>query len=182
MKNLFLFLCASISCTAQTYPLRTYTDVPANSYIKDLDSELNPYEGTWKGSWDNKIVSISLKKVKYYFTHLENRPYYNDILVGRYKVQDSNGNLVFDTSNISDENAKILGSGIRKIDNKYSLIYSDSDICNTTGSIIINFTNSSKTQINWKLSLRSNMITTDCQYYNTGIPEVLPKEIILTKQ
>ena len=66
MKNIFLFILfiSALSFKAQQiYPLRIYTDVPANSYIKDLDSELNPYEGTWKGSWDNKIVTISLKKL-----------------------------------------------------------------------------------------------------------------------
>lgn len=185
MKNIFLFilLSISISCTAQTYPLRTYTAVPTNAYIKDLNNELLPYEGTWKGTWNGKTIYIYFKKVKNYFTHLENNPYYKDILKGKFKVIDSNGNILFDNSNISDENVKIWGSGIRKLDDKYSLIYVDPDLCNTSGNIIINFTDSTKTKLNWKLNKGSNMITTDCQYYNTTpFPQALPEEIILTKQ
>ncbi|WP_288436007.1 DUF6705 family protein [uncultured Chryseobacterium sp.] len=185
MKNIFLFIlfCISFSCNAQIYPLRTYSDVPVNAYIKDIDNELVPYEGTWKGTWGGKTVVIYLKRIKNYYTHLENKPYYNDILIGKFKVQDSNGNSLFDNTNLSDENAKIKGSRFFSIPNiRYTLIYIDSDLCNTSGNISISFTDSSKTKLNWKLTLGSNMITTDCQYYNTGIPEALPKEIVLTKQ
>ncbi len=76
----------------QIYPLRTYTEVPANAYIKDIDNELVPYEGLWKGTWNGKAISVNFKRVKNYYTHLENRPYYNDVLIGKFKVQDSNGN------------------------------------------------------------------------------------------
>lgn len=185
MKNLFLFilLYVSVSCKAQVYPLRTYTEVPANAYIKDLNNELVPYEGTWKGTWNGKTIFIYLKSVKNYFTHLENKPYYNDILIGKFKVQDSGGTILFDNSNLSNEYAKIIGSRFFSVPNtRYTLNYIDSDLCNTSGNISINFTDNTKTQLNWTLTFRSNMITTDCQYYNTGIPEVLPKEIILTKQ
>ncbi|MCL8537065.1 DUF6705 family protein [Chryseobacterium gallinarum] len=185
MKNLFLFIlfCISISCNAQTYPLRTYTEVPPNAYIQDTNNELVPYEGTWKGTWNGKTVFIYLKRIKDYFTHLENKPYYKDILVGKYKILDSNGAILFDSSNLSDENAKIKGARFLSIPNtRYILNYIDSNLCNTSGNVSINFTDTTKIKLNWKLNFDSKMITTDCQYYNTGIPEVLPKEIILTKQ
>ena len=185
MKNIFLFILVSItiSCGAQTYPLRTYTTVPANAYIKDQNNELIPYEGTWKGAWNGKTIFIYLQKVKAYFTHLENNPYYNDVLKGKFKVLDTSGNILYDNTNLSDDKTKIWGSGFRLIDNKYSLIYVDPDLCNTAGNIIINFTDSTKTKLNWKFNKRSNMITTDCQYYNTiPFPQALPEEIILTKQ
>ncbi|HCA09933.1 DUF6705 family protein [Chryseobacterium sp.] len=185
MKNLFLFIlfCVSISCKAQIYPLRTYTEVPANAYIQDINNELIPYEGTWKGTWNGKTVYIYLKRFKNYFTHLENNPYYNDILVGKFKIQDSSGTILFDSSNLTDENAKIKGSRFFSAPNtRYTLNYIDSDFCNTSGNVSISFTDTTKTKLSWNLNFRSNMITTDCQYYNTGIPEVLPKEILLTKQ
>ena len=42
MKNVFLFVLFSttISCTAQTYPLRTFTEIPVNAYLKDTNNEL----------------------------------------------------------------------------------------------------------------------------------------------
>lgn len=182
MKNLFLFilLYISFSCNAQIYPLRTFTQIPENAYLKDTNNELPAYEGIWKGTWNNKTVYITFKKVINKYN--ENLKYYKDNLIGKFKVLDSNENILFDNTNLSDDNPKIWGGKFRKIDDKYSLVYLDSDLCNTSGNIIINFTDSSKTKLNWKLTLGSNMITTDCQYYNTGIPEALPKEIVLTKQ
>ena len=182
MKILFFFisLCISTACNAQIYPLRTFTEIPENSYLKDTNNELPAYEGTWKGIWNNKIIYITFKKITNKYN--ENLKYYKDNLIGKFKVLDNNGNVLFDNTNLPDSDPKIWGGKFRKVDDKYSLVYVDADLCNTSGNIIINFTDNSKTQLNWKLNLGSNMITTDCQYYNTGIPEALPKEIVLTKQ
>ena len=51
MKKLILFtiLMTGLSCKAQIYPLTTATDVPSDSYIKDINNELPAFEGTWKG-------------------------------------------------------------------------------------------------------------------------------------
>ncbi|MDH6252507.1 hypothetical protein M2347_002234 [Chryseobacterium sp. H1D6B] len=183
MKNIFLFtlFCTSISCTAQTYPLRTFTDIPQNAYVKDTNNELPAYEGIWKGTWNNRTIYITFKKMVNKYN--ENLKYYKDNLIGKFKVLDNNGSTLFDNTNLPDNDPKIWGNGIRKIDDKYSLVYVDPDLCNTSGNIIINFTDATKTKLNWKLNLGSNMITTDCQYYNTfPFPTALPQEIVLTKQ
>ncbi|MGL6128449.1 DUF6705 family protein, partial [Chryseobacterium artocarpi] len=95
MKNIFLFilLSISISCTAQTYPLRTFTDIPENAYLKDLNNELNYYAGTWKGIWNNKTIYIIFKKNTYTYDNV--LKYYKDNLIGKFKVLDSNGNILF---------------------------------------------------------------------------------------
>jgi hypothetical protein len=63
MKKIFLFILFSvaISCTAQTYPLRTFTEIPENAYLKDTNNELATYEGTWKGTFNNKTIFITFK-------------------------------------------------------------------------------------------------------------------------
>jgi len=184
MKNIFLFILviSTLSCKAQQiYTLRpTEIDLPENSYQKDTNNELPSYEGTWKGTWNNKTLFITFKKITNKYD--SNFKYYKDYLVAKFKVQDSNGNSLFDNMNLPDENAKIKGISFRRYGDRYSLVFIDPELCNTSGNISISFTDSSKTKLNWKLTLGSNMITTDCQYYNTGIPEVLPKEIVLTKQ
>ena len=183
MKTLFLFIlfCATVSCTAQTYPLRTFIDIPENAYEKDTNNELPSYEGTWKGTWNNKTIFITFKKVTNKYN--ENLKYYKDYLIGKFKVVDNNGSVLFDNTNLTDENAKIWGGKFRKIDDKYSLIYTDPDLCYTSGNIRINFTDATKTKLNWNLYLGSNMLTSDCPYYNANpFPEPLPKEIILIKQ
>ncbi|WP_100076290.1 DUF6705 family protein [Chryseobacterium camelliae] len=182
MKKLFLFILfsASISCSAQTYPLRTFTEIPENAYLKDTNNELIAYEGTWKGTWDNKTIYITFKRITNKYN--ENLKYYKDYLIAKFKVLDPNGNILFNNTTLTDENAKVWGGKFRKEDDKYSLIYNDEDLCNTSGSIYINFTDSTKTKLAWKYILHSNFISSDCPYYNTGIPNPLPKEIVLIKQ
>ena len=184
MKNIFyllLILVSSISCKAQTYPLRTYTQLPTGAYLKDTNNELLAYEGTWKGSWDGKIIYLSFKKMVYYYKSTYG--YYADILIAKFKVTDLNGNNLFDNTNLTDQNAKIVGGKFKKLNQKYSLGYVDNDICGLNGFIEINFTDSTKTKLAWKFNEGSNLITKDCPYYNSAVfPQPLPKEIILTKQ
>lgn len=85
MKNTILFLVFAISmyCNAQTYPLRTYIDMPENAYLKDTNNELPTYEGTWYGSWNNKTIYITFKKI---INKKDNvLKYYTDFLIENLK-------------------------------------------------------------------------------------------------
>ena len=62
MKTIITILLFTLSCKSQTYPLRTYTDVPDNSYLQDINNELNDYIGTWKATWDSKTIYIYISK------------------------------------------------------------------------------------------------------------------------
>ena len=137
------------------------------------------YEGTWKGTWDNKNIYITLKKIKYYHSQ-----YYSDILIGKFKVLDTNGSILFDNTNLNDNNTKIKGmTFFNKNGEKYRLDFLDNDICGLNGFIEINFTDSTKTKLAWKFNEGSNLITKDCPYYNSAVfPQPLPVSIILTKQ
>lgn len=171
------------SC-AQIYPLNTNTDVPNNAYIKDLNNELISYEGSWKGTWDSKMFILELKKIKKYMTHRENNPYYKDVLIGKFKVLNSSGNILFNNTNILDDDAKIEGARFLSLPYiRYTLSYMDPDICNMSGDIFINFTDATKTKLNWKFSDMTDIITPDCPFYNSNpFPQPLPKDITLTKQ
>lgn len=169
-----------ISCNAQIYPLRTYKfNFPLGSYQKDINNELPSYEGTWKGNWNGKDIYITFIKIKYY--HSE---YYSDILVGKFKIYDYYGNILFDNTNLDNNNSKIKGmTFFNRNGEKYRLDYLDNDLCGLNGYIDINFTDSTKTKLNFKFNEGSNLITKDCPYYNSPeFPQPLPKEIILTKQ
>lgn len=184
MKNTFLIILFSItlSCKAQQiYSLRPVEiNLPENSYEKDTNNELPDYQGTWKGTWNNKTILITFKKITNKYDN--DLKYYRDYLIGKFIVKDNNGNILFDNTTLEDNNTKIQGVNFRKYGDKYTLYYIDPDLCNTTGTIRINFTDSTKTKLDWKYFYRNEVITVDCPYYNTSIPESLPKEIILTKQ
>ena len=182
MKNLFYLILFSIglSCNAQVLPLRTYTQIPQNAHLKDTNNELQSYVGTWVSTWESKTFYLYVARVEdNYNTTLK---YYADILVAKYKVLDANGNIIFDNTNLSNDNAKIKGSKFKKSVGKYSLGYVDGDLCGMMGFIQVNFTDSTKSQLNWKFNEGSNLIGPDCQYYNQPFPKPLPKTIVLTKQ
>ncbi|MBT2622441.1 DUF6705 family protein [Chryseobacterium sp. ISL-6] len=185
MKKILILLALHfilLSC-AQIFPLNTNTDVPNNSYIKDLNNELLPYEGTWSGIWNNKTFFLNLKRVKKYMDHKENNPYYKDVIVGRFKVLNSSGNILYDNTGLVDQDTKIEGIGFIKNTSKYTLFYVDPDICNISGNIYIDFVNTSNTQLNWKFMDTTDIIDSSCQYYNSNpFPQPLPKNVILTKQ
>lgn len=174
-----------LSC-AQIYPITTPTfDVPPNSYIKDLNNDLLPYEGTWRGTWDNKVFYFTLKRIKKLHEFRPNHPFYKDILVGKFKILTSDEVLtVYDNTNLPDNDAKIEGTRFFNNPIRYSLLYLDPDLCLRSGSIRINFINSNPTQLNWKYIDTTDMLPSDCSYLNSpnGLPDPLPKEIILTKQ
>ncbi|SHM87617.1 hypothetical protein SAMN05444360_12030 [Chryseobacterium carnipullorum] len=70
MKKIFsiiTILLSSLLFSQQVYSLNANgADAPNNSYFKDLNGELNPYIGLWKGNWNGKIVFLELKKQKYF--------------------------------------------------------------------------------------------------------------------
>lgn len=185
MKNIFLILLTLIflSCKAQTYPLRTFTNIPENSYLKDTNDEFQAYEGTWKATWNNKIIYVTFKEVEHFYNTTLKQ--YRDILIARFKVTNLNGQILFDNTNLPDNEVKIEGQKFRKIDDKYSFIYIDMDLCDRSGDIRINFTDATKTKLQWSYSQDENFIEPDCFYYSYALqdyPQPLPNNIVLVKQ
>ncbi|MBB4805374.1 hypothetical protein HNP38_000646 [Chryseobacterium defluvii] len=139
--------------------------------------------GIWKGTWNGKTILITLTKVTNKYDNVYK--YYRDYLIGKFVVKDANGLILFDNTNLPDENAKIIGIGFRKIDDKYSFIYNDPDLCSMGGYGRFNFTDSTKTKLEWKYSEDENILDTDCFYYGWAQdqrPQPLPNNTILIKQ
>ncbi|WP_299178863.1 DUF6705 family protein [uncultured Chryseobacterium sp.] len=185
MKNIFLsiLIITFVSCKAQTYPLRTFTELPENSYLKDTNNELPAYEGVWKGQWNNKIIYVTINKVTNKFN--ETFKNYSDRLIARFKVTDLNGLILFDNTNLSDYEVKIEGIKFKKSDDKYTLVYVDRDLCMRSGTILINFTDTTKTKLQWKYWQDENWVDKDCFYHGWAQdqrPQPLPNDIILIKQ
>lgn len=185
MRKILLILLFSlaIACKSQTYPLRTYSQIPENAYLKDTNNELQNYEGTWKASWNSKTIFVTFRKITN--TYTPTLKYYKDYLIAKFKVIDNYGNILFDNSSLSSNKAKIEGGKFRKIDDKYSLVYIDSDLCGISGNILISFTDNTKTKLLWEYSKDNDWIDSDCFYWGKPAserPEPLPYNIILIKQ
>ena len=190
MKNILLLLLLTISCKSYTQqtivPLRTYTDIPENAgyYMKDTNNELQAFEGTWKGIWNGKSIFITFKKITNKYNPV--MKYNADIIIGKFRTLDNNGNILFDNTLTSDEDAKIEGTGFQNTTNKYLLFYVDQEICGITGDMEVFFVNTAKTQLSFSYHQDPMIIDTDCYFHGwpqADRPEPLPKiNIVLTKQ
>jgi len=104
MKNMFLLtiILLSFSCKAQqTYPLDTdYKKISDYSYLKDINNDLVPYIGTWKATFDNKEITITVDKVDHHLYNFRIKKFYQDVLFIRYSIKNSQGTILKSTMNL----------------------------------------------------------------------------------
>ncbi|PZU90764.1 MAG: hypothetical protein DI529_02100 [Chryseobacterium sp.] len=178
MRNLLFIFCLSFfACKSQQIiPLETKGFPIENTYYKDLNNELDPYIGTWKGIFNDKTFIITFSKYKNYNS---TGNYYKDRLAGKYRMLDASGNQLYSTYNLSDEKAKVMSLGFVEGANKSKLRFIFSDLC-IGGQIVLNFDNTQKTQMHWTYYTEQTLITDDtgCAPYN----EMPRGEFTLTKQ
>ena len=98
MKNyiFILILCAFYQqCSGQTEIINIkdqgkYWTASVGQYYKDIDNELDYYNGTWLYNNGNKSIKLVLtKKVKLY-----NGKIYNDVVVGGIEYKENNNTIV----------------------------------------------------------------------------------------
>ena len=87
MKNIILIIViflAVLNCKAQS-PILSIKNIglknQSNAYYKDIDNELNPYEGTWVHTDGNTSLKIKLVKNE----KAKEVNYYEDLIIGGYQ-------------------------------------------------------------------------------------------------
>lgn len=71
---------------------------PNYNYAKDLNNSLEKYVGTWKGNYNGKIYELQFQKDIFEDVGIK-----RDELIGRIKVKDSAGNIIYDTFNETND-------------------------------------------------------------------------------
>ena len=114
----------TISCHAQTVTLETAAqcrgtgNCPNFTFIKDINNSLNKYVGTWKGIYNGKTYEFNFIK-KLNVGELIKK----DRLIGRMRIKDSNGNIIYNTFNeTDDEKTNLMGDNFQS-DLKAYIIY-----------------------------------------------------------
>jgi hypothetical protein len=72
--------------------------LPAGTYYKDMDNDLDKFVGTWKWENGNNSWTITLEKIEYYF----DGEYYLDLLIGEYQYIE-NGDLLINTLSLLND-------------------------------------------------------------------------------
>lgn len=189
MKNLklLIILAISLSCRAQTYPLKTdYTEVPNNSYLKDINNELNTFVGIYKSTFQGKEITIYLNKNINLFFERGNNKYFKDALSLKYIVKDSYGNILQNTQNMSIPSQQIrhtiFSQWVENNGNTLLLYYGGTNCGVGWGSILLTKINS--TQISWEYRPGDTILDSSRCPTGTDITIYLPetKGLIFTKQ
>jgi len=190
MKNiLFLIvLIISVSCKAQqVYPLNTdFDEIPQNSYLKDINNELNTYVGTYKANFQNKEIILYINKIEKKYFDMSSIKIYKDVLSIKFVVKNSSGNILQDTQNMNFQTNQvqhtIYSLGTRTLDNIVGLSYGGTNCSVGNGLIYLKKINA--TQISWEY-LPNDIILDDSRCPpGTDITIYLPetKDLIFTKQ
>lgn len=181
LLSLFISL---LSCKAQTtLPLNTsLNDIPANSYLKDLNNELNSYTGIFQGDYQGKGITLYITKIEKKLQKSSQKIYYSDVLDIKYVVKNSSGVVLQDTMNNNIPSINLYSIGTKPYDNSAIFFYSGTNCRVGWGKIILK--KISSTQLSWEYR-PSDIILDDSKCpQGTDINIYLPetKDLIFTKQ
>jgi hypothetical protein len=84
-------------------------DVPAGTYIKDINNTFTKFLGTWKWQEGNKILTFKIEKVtQYYHTEYD---VFEDFIIGNYSYTENGGSTYLVntiTQNIGVHNPELV--------------------------------------------------------------------------
>ncbi|WP_439480674.1 DUF6705 family protein [Chryseobacterium aquaticum] len=197
MKNILLILnflvFATISCSAQNtmsledaaiYPEQPDGRMlpPNTTYLKDINNSLNKYVGTWRGNLNGKKYEYNfIKKVNDGSVDGKVR---RDRLVGRLRITDSNGNILYNTfTEPDDNNTNFFGKNFQPDLKAYMIYFVGNSIgCAEYGDVYLFVQPTTPNQM-YLIMIPDNDITKegDCP---AGFQPTIPyqKTITLTKQ
>ncbi len=103
MKNkiLYIIILTAFSCKAQIVPLNSsILDNPEGTYFKDIENDLNKFEGTWK--WEDGNDSFEMVLEKKEEVHDETDNIYEDMVVGEYKYIENGVEIINTLPRLTD--------------------------------------------------------------------------------
>ncbi len=184
LKNIILlsFFTLIVCCKAQL-PLNTgLLNIPPNSYVKDLNNELNPYEGTYKANFQGNEISLYIIKEENRLVDRINKKFYRDALNVKYIVKNSSGSILQDTKNNTSSQIELYSIGIRSVDNSVILSYTGTNCGVGWGKVLVKKINAN--QLSWDYQPNDIIIDSNRCPAGTDINIYLPetKDLIFTKQ
>ncbi|UEQ74627.1 hypothetical protein J8N07_13180 [Chryseobacterium arthrosphaerae] len=160
--------------------------LPDNSYLKDLNNELDPYVGTYKGNFEGHEITLFITKQNYKFFDLKIKKYYQDVLSIKYIVKNSSGVILQNTQSMNFQPDQLrftmYSTKTKPLQNTVVFYYGGTNCSVGWGDIYLKKLND--TQISWEY--RPNDIILDDNKCSPGtdiniyLPET--KDLIFTKQ
>lgn len=149
-----LVLIACTTCNAQKPPqqlpipieemidyMNNDVEINDGAYFKDVNNVLDKYVGTWVGVYDNKTYEFQLMEFTDNYLGIS-----EDKILMRYKITDSNGNVIESTLGLPDESPYVIkGYYLSENEANYILTYISQQPCTVWGHIYINVMNNGTT-------------------------------------
>lgn len=131
MKNIFIIivLLLSITCCSQTFPLYLAHSQEVGKYYKDIDNDLNKFQGTWRYQNGTTSLTIVLRKKTQVLNPFRN--FTSDMLIGEYSYIH-NGIQQANTIDLMESNSSTYGDS-----NIYGTTLGRCDECPTGGKNLI---------------------------------------------
>lgn len=133
----------TFSCKAQIIPVEedinyrnSETEFPEGAYIKDVNNLLDKYVGTWIGAYDNKTFEFRIiEYIDEDYSFISKK----DKLLLRYKITNSNGSVIEDTTTLPNESPYVIkGNYLSNTSSFYVLSYIGKEAdCGQHGEIFI---------------------------------------------
>ncbi|WP_080777129.1 DUF6705 family protein [Chryseobacterium phocaeense] len=185
MKNIFFIILSvfSILLNAQTVSLETMSqyspgNYPAADYVKDSNGLLNKYVGTWKGTLDGNTYEFNFIKKENMASEFSSIKW--DRLIGRVKITSSNGTVIFDNFNKSDDDAN-WGHNFQRNLKLYLITFSGGKSgCVDYGFIYAGIKPETPNQMTVNFHPDNDIVTQNCTNFKTTMPT--NQVIHLTKQ
>jgi len=186
MKYLFfIFTLITVSCKAQTVSLESAAqcrgtgNCPNFKFIKDFNNSLDKYVGTWKGNYNGKTYELNFTKKLEIGEDIK-----KDRLIGRMRIKDSGGNIIYDTFNEPDDmKTNFMGDNFQS-DLKCYMIYFVGDTpkgCINYGTVYLTIKPQTPNQMSVFYWGEYDIVEGVCPSgFATTFPE--KKNIFLTKQ
>ncbi len=195
MKNTILnltviFSLTTLICKAQILPVEHVINyinqdsgIPENTtYIKDVNHLFDEFIGTWTGSHNSKTYELQITKITETLIDIQ-----EDLLLVRHKITDNNGNVIDDTTNLSDNNPLVI-HGYYFLENgeTYRLSYYGVDSnCGQEGNVYLTVINSSpinNPQMDFYFTQKHDTRDPNECLEDITFPFPVETQLILTKQ
>ncbi|HEX8562737.1 MAG TPA: DUF6705 family protein [Flavobacterium sp.] len=184
MKNyiFYLFLILfSVDASCQEGVIRPLSgpvdnDIITGTYYRDNENLFLPYIGTWQATWNNKTFTLTIQKIPKNKELFPNGEYwYEDRLIGRYKIVDATtGSVLEETPNFyTVNNAKLTNAGTGK-NNKLTLSYFDVNLCSVSGKVWLERDPNNNNQLQYSYFKGDFWIQEGCPYTFENIPVPIP--------
>lgn len=163
-------------------PLNTNMEnILPDSYVKDLNNELDTYIGIYKANYEGKEVTLFISKKENMPTKRMNKNFFRDVLDVKYKIVHSTGLILQDTQNLNNPSIELQSVRTNSAQNQVLFSYSGVACHVGWGKVIMK--KISPSQISW--DYRPNSMVTDHTCPPTADTTVhLPvtNNLIFTKQ